>query len=65
MQSLEGADLVLELLQLLLNGGVLLGHLLVFGLPLVALLFESLNFPLEVASLDVGLPQSEKEAVSE
>ena len=56
---LDGVDLALEILQLLLHGGVLLGHLLVLGLPLVALLLESLDFPLEVSSLDVGLAKPE------
>jgi hypothetical protein len=54
---LDGVDLVLEVLELLLDGGVLLGHLFVLGLPLVALLLEGLDFPLEVAGPDVGLPQ--------
>lgn len=62
--DLDGADLGLEVVQFLLHGGVLLGHLLVLGLPLVALLLEGLDFPLEVSSLDVGLPQPRKEAVS-
>ncbi len=52
--DLDGVDLVLEVVELLLHGGVLLGHLLVLGLPLVALLLESLDLPLEVAGLDVG-----------
>lgn len=52
---LDVANLRLELLQLLLDVGVLLGHLLVLGLPLVPLGLESLDFPLEVSCLDVGL----------
>lgn len=55
--GLDGVDLVLEVLQLLLHGRVLLRHLLVLRLPLVALLFEGLDFPLEVPSLNVCLPQ--------
>jgi hypothetical protein len=63
--GLDGVDLVLEILQLLLHGVVLLGHLLVLGLPLVALLLEGLDLALEVSSLDVGLPQPVvEEAVS-
>ena len=56
---LDGVDLALEILQLLLHGGVLLGHLLVLGLPLIPLLLEGLDFPLEVSSLDVGLAEPE------
>lgn len=48
------ANLVLEVLQLLLQGGVLLGHLLVLGLPLVAVGLEGLDLSLEVAGLDIG-----------
>jgi len=52
---LDVVHLALEVLQVLLDRGVLLGHLLVLGLPLIALLLEGLDFPLEVAGLDVGL----------
>ena len=55
--GLDGADLGLEVLELLLDGGVLLGHLLVLGLPLVALALEGLDFSLKVAGLDVSLPE--------
>ena len=53
--SSDVANLCLELLELLLDIGVLLGHLFVFGLPCVALGLESLDFPLEVSGLDVRL----------
>ena len=58
--NLDVGDIGLELLQALLYLGVLLGHLLVLGLPLIALLLESLNLALEVAGLDVGLAKSIK-----
>ena len=48
-------DLVLELLKLLLDCVVLRRHLLVLLLPLVAVGLEGLDFPLEVAGLDIGL----------
>lgn len=54
---LDVANLGLEVLQLLLDRLVLLGHLLVFALPLVPLGLESLDFSLEVAGLDVGLSE--------
>lgn len=57
IDCLDVANLVLEILQLLLNLGVLLGHLLVLGLPRIALLLESLDLALEVAGLDVGLAE--------
>lgn len=55
--SLDVANLCLELLQLLLDVGVFLGHLLVLALPGIALGLEGLDFSLEVASLDVGLSE--------
>lgn len=57
LTNLDVGDIGLELLQALLYLGVLLGHLLVLGLPLVALLLEGLNLALEVAGLDVGLAE--------
>ncbi len=51
---LERANLDLELLELLLNLGVLLSHLFVLGFPLVPLSLEGLNLAFEVAGLDVG-----------
>lgn len=57
---LDVANLVLELLQLLLKGGVLLGHLLVLLLPLVTLVLEGLHLSLEVSGLDVGLSEPKK-----
>lgn len=42
-------------MQILLQLGVLLGHLLVLGLPLVALRLEGLHLALVVAGLDVSL----------
>ncbi len=55
--KLNVANLCLEVLQLLLHSGVLLGHLLVLGLPLVTVLLESLDFTFEVAGLDIGLTE--------
>lgn len=55
--SLDVAHLHLELLELLLDLGVLLGHLLVLGLPRVALGLKSLHLPLEVSGLDVCLAE--------
>lgn len=57
---LDVANLVLELLQLLLKGSVLLGHLLVLLLPLVTLVLEGLHLSLEVSGLDVGLSEPRK-----
>jgi hypothetical protein len=54
---LDVANLLLEVLQLLLDEGVLLGHLLVLGLPLIAIGLEGLNLALEMACLDVGLAE--------
>ena len=55
--ALDGTNLLLQVLQLLLQGGVLLGHLLVLLLPLVALLLEGLDFAFEVTGLDIGLTE--------
>ena len=52
------ANLCLEVFQLLLHSGVLLGHLLVLCLPLVTVLLESLDFAFEMAGLDIGLTES-------
>ena len=60
MHSLDVANLVLELLELLLHSGVLLGHLLVLGFPGIALLLEGLDLALEVSCLDVGLAEPAK-----
>jgi hypothetical protein len=54
---LNVADGDLEVVQILLQLGVLLGHLLVLGLPLVALRLEGLHLALVVAGLDVGLAE--------
>jgi hypothetical protein len=51
------ADGDLEVVQVLLQLGVLLGHLLVLGLPLVTLRLEGLDLTLIVAGLDVGLAE--------
>ena len=56
-QGLDVANLELELLELLLHLGILLGHLLVFGFPLVPLRLEGLDFSLKVSGLDVGLAE--------
>ena len=45
-------------MQLLLQIGVFLGHLLVLGFPLAVGDFECLNLSLVVAGLDVGLAES-------
>ena len=51
------ANLCLEVLQFLLYSSVLLGHLLELGLPLIAVLLESLDFTFEVTGLDIGLAE--------
>ena len=53
--SLHVANLLLEIVQLLLRIGVLLCHLLEFLLPLITVLLESLDFAFEVTSLDISL----------
>ena len=55
--GLNVADLLLEVLELLLDRGVLLGHLLELGLPLIAVLLECLDFAFEVAGLDISLTE--------
>lgn len=55
--KLDVANLGLELLQLLLEGVVLLRHLLVLGLPLITLVLKGLHLSLEVSGLDVGLSE--------
>lgn len=57
---LDVANLVLEVLQVLLESSVLLGHLLVLGLPLVTLVLEGLHLALKVSSLDVGLSEPKR-----
>lgn len=54
---LDGANLLLKIVQLLLERRVLLCHLFIFLLPLVAFLLESLDLALEVAGLYVGLAE--------
>lgn len=55
--NLDVADGDLEVVQVLLQLGVLLGHLLVLGLPLVTLRLEGLDLALVVAGLDIGLAE--------
>ena len=50
---LDVAHALLQFLQLFLEGGMFLGHVLVLLFPLISRLLKSLNFALEVASLDV------------
>lgn len=57
VSALHVANLLLEVLQLLLSSGVLLGHLLELGLPLIAVCLESLDFALKVTSLDISLAE--------
>lgn len=54
-KALDIADRPFQLLELLLDGSVLLRHLLVLGLPLLACGLESLDFAFEVSGLDVRL----------
>jgi hypothetical protein len=56
--SLDVANLCGEVVQLLLDLGVLLGHLLVLRLPLVAILLKGLDFALKVASFNICLTES-------
>ena len=58
-KKLNVANLVLELLQLFLQGCVLLCHLLVFLFPLIAFILERLDLALKVSCLDVGLAKPE------
>lgn len=55
--SLDVANLGNEVVELLLGGIVLLGHLLVLGLPLVAGGLQGLHLALVVAGLDIGLAE--------
>ncbi len=55
--ALNGANLGLEVVELLLQSRVFLCHLLVLLLPLVTLLLESLDLALKVSGLDVGLSE--------
>lgn len=55
--NLNVSNLVLELLQLLLQIGVLLCHLLILLLPLVAFILKGLDLALEVAGLDISLSE--------
>lgn len=54
---LDVADGDLKVVEILLQLGVLLGHLLVLGLPLVALRLEGLHLAFVVAGLDIGLAE--------
>lgn len=54
-RSSDIADLNLELLELLLDLGILRGHLFVLGLPGIPLGLEGLDFTLEMSRLDIGL----------
>lgn len=54
---LDVANLLDKVVELLLGVGVLLGHLLVLGFPLIARLLESLDFAFVVAGLNVGLAE--------
>lgn len=58
---LDVANLGNKVVELLLRLGILLGHLLILGLPLITSLFERVDFALKVASLDICLTQSESE----
>jgi hypothetical protein len=52
-------DLLDEFIELLLGVGVFLGHFFVLGFPLVAGLFEGLDFAFVVTRLDIGLAEPE------
>ena len=56
--SLDVTNLCHEVVELFLGCRVFRGHLLVFGLPLIALVFEGLDFALVVAGFDVCLAES-------
>ena len=51
------ANLLDEVIKLLLGVGIFLGHLLVLGFPLVAGCLEGLDLALVVAGFDVGLAE--------
>uniref|UniRef100_A0A0L0NQC8 Uncharacterized protein n=1 Tax=Candidozyma auris TaxID=498019 RepID=A0A0L0NQC8_CANAR len=55
--TLDGLQLLADLLQLGLGGSVLLVQLLILLLPVVLLLLERSHFPLQLLSLDVRLSQ--------
>ena len=55
---LDVTNLCHEVVELFLGCRVFRGHLLVFGLPLIALVFEGLDFALVVAGFDVCLAES-------
>lgn len=57
-------DLVLQLFQLLLESGMLLGHFLILLFPLITLLLESLYLALEMAGLDVRLSEPITDVIS-
>ena len=48
-------DLNLEIVQFLLDCSILLGHILIFLLPLITTCLESLDFAFIVTGLDVSL----------
>ena len=56
--NLDIANLGHEVVELLLGLGILLGHLLILGLPRVALGLEGLSPALVVSRLDVGLTKA-------
>jgi hypothetical protein len=56
-RGLDVANLGNEVVELLLGEVVLLGHLLVLGLPLIAGGLQGLHLALVVAGLDVGLAE--------
>ena|ERR1700761_5320963 len=61
--SLDVAHALFQFLQFLLEVGMFLGHVLVLVLPFIASLLQCLNLALEVAGLDVGLSESEGNAL--
>lgn len=54
---LNVADRDFEIVEVLLQFGVLLGHLFVLGLPLVTLCLKCLHLALIVAGLHIGLAE--------
>lgn len=57
MGDLDIADFLLEIIQLLLEGRVFFGHLLVLGFPLVSLVLEGLYLAFKVAGFYVSLAE--------
>ena len=57
---LHVSNLLLEILELLVNSCILLGHLLVLGLPCITVLLERLNLALEMSSFYISLAESEQ-----